>query len=323
MGPIGLPPVNAPLPWQGGPWSDLSQQLDRDQLPHALLLAGPRYTGKAHFALALARLLLCHSPADSMNCGTCHACELSASGNHGDMRWLAPEEKSRVIKIDQVREVVEFANKTASFGQRKVIVLTPADSMNNNAANALLKSLEEPASDTFLILVCHRLHGVPATIRSRCQIRKLGIPAQSESLDWLDRLTGDHTESKRLLDLAEGRPLLAESLYREGGADTLAAQQLAFRGLLEGRVNVSEMAALLADDGIEQVLVRLAAGLESALRGFDGRELAGEQARGVFRVLDEITGIRRAVAGGANPNRQLLVEALLVKVQRLSSYSGV
>ena len=131
-----LPPISTPPHWYGSHWSELQPLIEQEQLPHALLLAGPRYIGKEHFALALARRLLCHRPADGLNCGECHACALSASGGHGDMRWLAPEDKSRVIKIDQVRDVVAFANKTSGFGARKVIVLSPADSMNSNAANA-------------------------------------------------------------------------------------------------------------------------------------------------------------------------------------------
>ena len=137
-----LPDISTALPWQREEWARLVSQVENEQLPHALLLAGVRYVGKARLALAMARLLLCHQPEAGHNCGKCHACELSRSGNHGDFRWLEPEAgKSRVIKIDQIRQLVEFAGKTASLGRRKVIVLSPADSMNTQAANALLKLL--------------------------------------------------------------------------------------------------------------------------------------------------------------------------------------
>ncbi|MCP5186541.1 MAG: hypothetical protein H6991_02120 [Pseudomonadales bacterium] len=88
---------------------------------------------------------------DGLNCGHCHACDLSGSGNNGDLLWLAPEGKSRVIKIDAVRALVDFTNRTAGFGLRKVAVLCPAENMNASAANALLKSLEEPSAETYLI----------------------------------------------------------------------------------------------------------------------------------------------------------------------------
>jgi len=312
----GLPATSAPLPWQGQDWLHLNKQLENDQLPHALLLAGARHTGKAHLALALARLLLCHTPSGGLNCGHCHACQLSAGGSHGDFRWLEPEDKSRVIKIDQVRDVVEFVNKTASFGQRKVIVLAPADSMNINAANALLKSLEEPASGTYLILVCHRLHGVPATIRSRCQMLKLAVPDTGQCLGWLDQVTGTREQSQQLLALADGRPMLAEQLYRGDGVDDLARRRLGLRGLLAGRATVPETTALLGEIGVDEFLLQLAAELQGALRALSRQQLSTKAGRAGFVLLDEVMRLQRAVNAGANPNKQLLVEALLSKMQR-------
>ncbi len=100
---IGLPAVSPPLPWQSDAWQRFNEQLTQGRLPHALLLLGVAHTGVDRLALALARMLLCQSPSGGLNCGQCHACELSATGAHGDFLWLQPEEKSRVIKIDQVR----------------------------------------------------------------------------------------------------------------------------------------------------------------------------------------------------------------------------
>ena len=312
----GLAEVSAPLPWQAQDWSHLNQQLVDGQLPHALLLAGNQYTGKARLAMALARLLLCHQSSGGLNCGHCHACQLSASGSHGDFRWLQPEEKSRVIKIDQVRSVVEFTNKTAGLGQRKIVVIAPADSMNVNAANALLKSLEEPAEDTYLLLVCHRLHSLPATIRSRCQILKLAVPDAQQCLAWLDKATGDRAQSERLLALADGRPLLAEQLFADDAGDALAKLRLALQGLLTGQVSVPEVVALFTEDSVDGFLSQLAAELRGLLRRAPGRQLASPQGRAAFVLLDEILRLQRAVSAGANPNRQLIVEALLGKFKR-------
>lgn len=318
----GLPPVSAPMPWQQELWTQLQQQFEAGQLPHALLLSGPPDTGKRRLALALARKLLCQEPVDGLNCGQCHACHLSAGGTHGDLCWLEPGEKSRVIKIDQVRTVVDFANKTANFGRRKVIVLAPADSMNNNAANALLKSLEEPAAETYLILVCHRLQGVPATIRSRCQIRKLPTPAPEHALDWLDLTTGERALSEQLLTMADGRPMLAESLHLGGGAEQLAALREGLQGLMSGQGGVSQVGMLLADLDIEELLARVGDELRHLIRGFSPERLSGPRGRAAFGLLDEVLTIQRAVAGGANPNRQLLVEALLAKMQRELGMGG-
>lgn len=314
--PTDLPSISPPLPWQAQDWLHLSQQLERGQLPHALLLTGAQYTGKGRLALALARLLLCHQPQGGLNCGECHACQLSASGGHGDFQWLQPQEKSRVIKIDQIRSVVEFTNKTASFGKRKVVVLDPADSMNVNAANALLKSLEEPAADTYLLLVCHRLHNLPATIRSRCQILKMALPDAQQCVAWLDKATGDRQQSERLLTLADDRPLLAAQLFRDDGAEAVAAIRLGLQGLLTGQVSVPEAGALFAALDMNDFLAQVAAELQNLLRHLPTEHLTSKQGRAAFALMDEIMQLQKAVNAGANPNRQMLAEALLAKFQR-------
>ena len=311
------PAAHQPLPWQGDAWLHLDRQIASARLPHALLFAGPEYTGKAHLALCLARRLLCREPSGGLPCEGCHACDLSASGGHGDMRWVQPEEKSRVIKVDQIRDMVDFSQKTAGLGKRKVAVLAPADSMNANAANALLKLLEEPAADTYLILVCHRLHGLPATIRSRCQMLRLPVPAPEESRRWLDRLTGSPEESAQLLSLARGLPLLAEQFYRAGeGAERTTLHQALRTGFL-GEGAIPEVAARFSGMAAGEVLAHMAAALEDLVRALDRGQLASPQCRGIFRLLDEIARLQQAVFAGANPNPQLLTEGLLAKSRRV------
>ena len=312
-----LPADREPLPWHRDAWSQLHRQISSGRLPHGLVFAGPQYTGKRHLALCLARRLLCSEPAGGLPCERCHACELSASGSHGDMRWLQPEEKSRVIKVDQIRELVDFSHKTASFGQCKVLVLAPADSMNASAANALLKLLEEPAADTYLVLVCHRLHGLPATIRSRCQILRLPAPPVEESLDWLNRLTGSQEESAQLLSLAHGLPLLAERFYRAGEGAQRGALYSALRSGFLGEGAIPEVAARFSGMAADEVLAHMASALEDLLRALDRDRLASRSGREVFGLLDDITRLHRAVLAGANPNAQLLTEGLLAKSRRV------
>ncbi len=305
-----LPAVSAPLPWQGAAWSRLQGQLESGQLPHALLLAGPADIGKARLALALARLLLCHQPEAGHNCGHCPACRYSQSGSHGDFRWLQPEGKSKVIKIEQVRDAIAFAFRTAGFGSRKVLVLEPAEAMTTSAANALLKCLEEPAGGTHIILACERLQGVPATVRSRCQLLKLALPSAQQCLPWLNHLTGSGDTSAELLRLASGMPLRAERLYRESGSDGLQARQAGLQALAGGEPAVAAVATLFGQLDPALALEEIAVFVQQYLRRQDAGSLRA--GRDLFRLLDRLQALRGAVAAGSNPNPQLMVETVLI-----------
>ncbi|MDX1734194.1 MAG: DNA polymerase III subunit delta' [Halioglobus sp.] len=312
-----LAAVSVPLPWHAPSWEYLAQQIERGKLPHALLLAGAPGTGKARFAMALARLLLCEKPEAGTNCGHCHACELSAAGNHGDLRWLQPEDNSRIIKVDQAREAIAFSQGTAVFGRCKVVVFTPADRMNLNAYNALLKSLEEPAADTYLVLACDSLHGVPATIRSRCQLRRLETPGVQQSIDWLQGITGDAQLSEQLLALADQRPLLAGELYRSDTAQEYAAQRAALCALFTGEVDPASIWDHFAELEADAFLALVCTELRQQLRRSGVEQLRSAPGREAFNLLDRATELQRAVTAGANPGRQLLTDLFLSKSHRV------
>ena len=133
----------------------------------------------------------------------------------------------------------------------KVIVLAPADNMNLSAYNALLKSLEEPTENTYWILVCHRLFGVPATIRSRCQILRLAMPDEADSLKWLDETTGSREESQKLLSLSDGRPFLAQQMFLGGSSREFEGRRGGLQALLTGRITVPQAQNLWKDDHSE------------------------------------------------------------------------
>lgn len=318
-----LPRVSTALPWHAAQWAALHEQDSSGQLPHALLLTGPAHTGKALFALALARRLLCASPRDGLNCGECRGCEFTRTGVHGDFAWLEPAEGKKVITVDAVRSAIAFATTTAGYGERKVLVFAPADSMNINAANALLKCLEEPADNTYLILVCHRIAGVPATIRSRCQIRRLPAPSAEASQAWLQQVTGDAESAARMLLLADRQPLRARDLWLGGDSDDVEQRFMALRGMFEGKLPPPVVAAAWAGEEPEAFVAHLAGQLQAVLRGQSADALRSARGRQLFSVLDELNRLQAATEAGANPNKQLVVDAMLAKLHSVLSSPSV
>ena len=211
------------------------------QLAHALLIRGPRGIGKLDFGMALARGLLCEQPASGgAACGHCSACAWLDSGSHPDFRILAPATEGETdadadegtkktktspwISIEQVRELHDFIHVSSHRGGRKVVLVSPAEALNVNAANALLKSLEEPPALTHFILISHRPQRLPRTIISRCRQLSLGQPDPATALAWL-REQGV-AEPEVALAQCSGAPLLAlaasENKELSGRRDFLA-----------------------------------------------------------------------------------------------------
>ncbi len=195
------------LPWLGKHWSFFIQRLEAGRLAHALMIEGPAGCGKMSLASAMVAQLLCCEDGP-LACGQCRSCKLRAGGAHPDYFELQPEEGSEVIKVDQVRSLIAKLQLTTSASTRKVAYLHPAESMNGAAANALLKSLEEPAGDTVLILVSNNPSRLPITIRSRCQTISVAQPESQLVLDWMVKTSGK-PEAKIVaaLQAAGGSPL--------------------------------------------------------------------------------------------------------------------
>ncbi|WP_432719661.1 DNA polymerase III subunit delta' [Jeongeupia wiesaeckerbachi] len=185
-------------PWQAEPWRALTANIA--QLPHALLLTGAAGIGKRRFAERLAAMLLCESADRSVApCGVCDGCRWFAAGNHPDFRVLAPQDaddepaedakpakkKSSLITVDDIRELGDFVNLTAHRGGSRVTLVYPAEAMNTAAANAFLKTLEEPPSGARFILVSHQWRRLLPTIRSRCRVFPLPTPAIEPAAHWL------------------------------------------------------------------------------------------------------------------------------------------
>jgi DNA polymerase-3 subunit delta' len=248
-------------PWQQSAWQQL-QQL-RERLPHAILFHGPHGIGKAAFAERFAQSLLCQAPvSDGQPCGQCASCGWFDQYAHPDYRRVRPEvldgedgdgdeeaveatetkktgkaskAPSKEIKIDQIRALSDFMNISTHRHGMRLVVLYPAEALNSAAANALLKTLEEPPPHTVFLLVSHGINRLLPTILSRCRQFAFGMPARDQALQWL-----------RAEGVADADLWLAE----QGGAP-LAAQEQAQS---ETRETMNEFLRHLAKPSIDGAL---------------------------------------------------------------------
>lgn len=204
-------------PWLEAPWRRLTSQLDR--LPHALLLTGLNGLGKNRFAIELAARLLCVESQDDTPCGHCKSCRLFRAKTSPDIRIITPLEEGKSISIDQIRELTSFLVLTPHTAERKVVIVTPADVMTTQAANSLLKQLEEPPGNSVLILISHQPHKLPQTIRSRCSRIEFRTPQTGEAVSWLTQQDIDRNEIAVVLSASGGAPLAALSLAHQGYID--------------------------------------------------------------------------------------------------------
>lgn len=195
----------------------------RARWPHALLIEGRRGIGKRALALHFAQALLCETPReDGGPCGICASCGYVRAGAHPDLRVMEPIERDEEgdetpvdeIVVDRIRELIEFTQLTTHRQRAKVAVIIPAEAMNAAAANALLKTLEEPPAATYLMLVSHQPGRLRATIVSRCQRLTAPEPEAAAAAKWLEEQGA--AESELLLAQAGGAPLLALALADPG-----------------------------------------------------------------------------------------------------------
>jgi DNA polymerase-3 subunit delta' len=217
--------VSAPYPWLEASWQRLLAT--RARPAQALLLAGPRGTGKSKLALAWAQALLCEAPqADGAACGGCPACHWFATGTHPDFRLVSLQEKTGkegeakmapAIEVDQAREAVDFVRLSTYRAGFRVVLVNPADSLNLASANALLKVLEEPPLNTVFVLVSDQPRRLLPTIRSRCTRVDIGLPPLELAAQWLAGQGVD--DAINLLALSGGTPLDAQRWADSGELD--------------------------------------------------------------------------------------------------------
>lgn len=319
--------IAVPLSWHQSYLSDWLARAAEQKLAHALLLTGPVGVGKQRLANALAQALLCQQ-STGLACGQCQSCHLAAAGTHPDLHILLPDEGKRLIRVDQVRELVDFAMHTPQYDGYRVAIIEPAQALNRNAQNALLKTLEEPGKDTLILLLSDQPSLLLPTIRSRCQQVALPLPAMEQALEYLVPRVGDDGHARALLAAAGGAPLKALSLDGESwfaDREKLLSQCLA---LLEQRQPVSTTAARFLEYEPLTLLEALALWWQQAAAMTAERaKLADPVLLPLFRRLrgrcdrlrllecaSQALSARSALIAGANPNPELMMEQLLLRL---------
>lgn len=233
----------------------------RAQLPHALMLIGQRGLGKLALAWEFAASLLCEEPrSDGGACKKCLACHWFEQGNHPDFRLLQPaslseegdteegkKKASQQITIDQVRELDDFLNVGTHRAGVRIILINPTEAMNRNTANAILKSLEEPAPDTLFLLISSEPLRLLPTLRSRCQIVPVGMPSAAAATRALAEAGIETPE--RWLALAGGAPCLALEFARSGQTAWLdfLLQQISDGGEINPITLAAELEKIIKD----------------------------------------------------------------------------
>jgi len=323
------------LPWQSAPRERLEAAVAGGRLPHALLLHGPDGVGKEQFAGAIAAALLCNGRGAHLEaCGRCAECVLTRAGSHPDLHWLRPPEDRRTIAVDQVRELAERLAMTSMRRGRRVAIVTPAHAMTANAQNALLKTLEEPAAGTLLVLVSARPSGLLPTLRSRCQRIELPRPASQLARTWLAEQLGGPPPA-RLLDLAHGAPLRAVELAPHvADLDTRMGSLL--EAYFDGQLDVTAVAQEMLGEGLpvrldwledwlgEIVRRRLVADATAVtLPGTPVLQRVGSEVNitALFSLIDQLRDAKRLLDGSVVA--QLLVESWLVDLAGSVRSQGV
>lgn len=245
------------MPWHAEHWSRLQARRARNAMPHALLLCGPAGLGKRDFMRRFAQGLLCTQAQDGMACGHCRSCLLFVAGTHPDFAKLSfglrkdGVQRSEIV-VDQIRELSARLAMSSQFGGWQIVCIDPADAMNAAAANALLKTLEEPSPQTMLLLVADAPWRLPQTIRSRCQRIEFHLPPRDEALAWLQQL--DVGDASAALDAAGGNPGLARAWVQEGALMRRQEVRKDLGALAAGRGEAMEVARRWLDNEPEQRL---------------------------------------------------------------------
>lgn len=316
-------------PWLGDSYQQIIASHQAGHAHPALLLHSLPGMGEQSLIYAITRWLMCQQPDGQKSCGRCRTCQLMQAGTHPDFYKLQAEAGKSTLGIDAIRQLTENLAEHARMGGAKLIWLPYSEQLSEAAANALLKTLEEPPARTWFHLVCQQPKRLPVTLRSRCIRWYLAPPATDTALNWLQheqQQPADALQLQAALRLSGGAPLAALALLQTENSN--ARQQLCQR--LAEALSGADYYSLLTNLDHDQVLTRLhwlAALLLDGLKYQQGAQrwltnldqqpliaqLAASQSTALLHwQIHAVCRCREQLAQVAGVNRQLLLAELLL-----------
>ncbi|WP_342321078.1 DNA polymerase III subunit delta' [Kosakonia sp. BYX6] len=317
-------------PWLRPDFEQLVASYQSGRGHHALLIHALPGMGEDALMYAISRFLLCQSPEGHKSCGHCRGCQLMQAGTHPDYYVLAPEKGKSTLGIDAVREVSEKLYEHARLGGAKVVCIQDAALLTDAAANALLKTLEEPPAQTWFFLACREPARLLATLRSRCRLHHLAPPAENYACSWLAReVTMSQEAILTALRLCAGSPGAAQNLLQ----DEHWVQRQALCQATGAALNSGDWFAMLSvlnHDRVAERLQWLSSLFLDALKMQQGATLLSnvdspaliqslaQQLRSdiLHSLLHVVFTCREQLLSVVGVNRELLLTDLLLNVER-------
>lgn len=285
-------------PENSSQWQLLQNALQQNRLSHAYLLTGAADSKKTDFAKRFATFLLCEK---KNQCGECHSCRWIQAGTHPDFTLIQPEEKNHSIKVDQIRALNEKSTRTSQQGGYQIVIISPADAMPIQAANALLKTLEEPAGKMIFFLIDEERHHLPATIVSRCQ-KIIFHSEQNNTLKNNTVLRDQLLHQLEMLIARYGNPShIANGFAKESLENILNVLMMLSSDLLCAKQNAT--AEHFMNKSIYQRIMSLA-------KRIDGARLQ--------KWIDLLLEKKSFIVKGINLNHQLCLEDIFIAWEKIS-----
>ena len=329
-----MPVTDVTTPWLTPTFERLVQSYQNNRFAHGLLFTGSAGLGKFKLACNIAKYLLCSNNTSSDACGQCHACHLFEANNHLDFHLLQSE-ANKAIGIEQVRALIDTLNERPHLGENKVVVIKDAQLLSTAAANALLKTLEEPQGNSYLILLSRTHHQLMPTLFSRVQHSHIHSPNDEALVDWL-RIQGVSVSDKGVLRQFQNCPLILlnhlNALHAGEAEDERRNCVEGLFALLNQHESLFAFSLFLSKD-VESRLMLLFFMLhevhkikltgevlkEDAIYAFALPQLQiwSEQVtlKGLRTIIEELLQTRALLIEHSGLKKELLISALLIKIK--------